>query len=156
MVTDYALSEALLRESREKRELLGLQARLTTDQVRAAKELGRVQERGHAMNALRSCCPAGQRRCSLPQREAGAPPAQVISAAAAVMQSTIGHLEARYGSAHAYCRAIGLSAAELSAIKRNLTDPALAVPTTPAPPACGAGGSKEGREGSELGGEGVS
>ena len=30
---DYALSEVLLRESREKRELLGLQEHLTTDQA---------------------------------------------------------------------------------------------------------------------------
>ncbi len=33
VVVDYALSEVLLRESREKRELLGLQEHLTTDQV---------------------------------------------------------------------------------------------------------------------------
>lgn len=34
VITDYALSEALLRESREKRELLGFQEHLTTDQAR--------------------------------------------------------------------------------------------------------------------------
>lgn len=33
VVRDYVQSEVLLRESREKRELLGLQEHLTTDQV---------------------------------------------------------------------------------------------------------------------------
>lgn len=37
MIRDYALSEALLRESREKQELIGLQSHLTTDQVRWLK-----------------------------------------------------------------------------------------------------------------------
>lgn len=35
VVHDYAVSEVLLRESREKRELLGLQEHLTTDQASA-------------------------------------------------------------------------------------------------------------------------
>lgn len=63
------------------------------------------------------------------------------------MQSTIAYIEQRYGSAFNYARAIGLSEAELAAIRRNLTDASLAVPTAPAPAACSAGGAGGGNEG---------
>ncbi|PSC73159.1 tyrosine serine phosphatase [Micractinium conductrix] len=96
VVRDYALSEALLREGREKRQLLGLPEHLTTDQI--------------------------------------------IASAAAVMDSTINHLEGRYGSARNYLKAIGLTDAELTAIVRNLTaaDAPLPAAVERAARACGA------------------
>eukprot|EP00887_Chlorella_sp_A99_P003427 scaffold7.g3427.t1 len=76
VVRDYAQSEALLRESRERRELLGLDHYLTTDQV--------------------------------------------IAAAARVMEATLDHVDARYGGVAGYLSHIGLSRAEVAAIRENL------------------------------------
>ncbi|KAL4446808.1 hypothetical protein ABPG77_008052 [Micractinium sp. CCAP 211/92] len=61
VVRDYALSEVLLRESREKRELLGLAEHLTTDQIIAAasqvmeQTIAHLEERyGSARNYLKA------------------------------------------------------------------------------------------------------
>lgn len=44
------------------------------------------------------------------------------------MESTIDHLEGRYGSAHNYLKTIGLSDGELGAIAVNLLQPGLELP----------------------------
>ncbi|KAI3434795.1 hypothetical protein D9Q98_002853 [Chlorella vulgaris] len=48
---------------------------------------------------------------------------QIIASAAAVMESTIDHVEKLYGSAHNYCKHVGLSETEIGSIVRNLTGP---------------------------------
>jgi hypothetical protein len=48
---------------------------------------------------------------------------QIIASAAAVMESTIDHVEKQYGSAHNYCKHVGLSETEIGSIVRNLTGP---------------------------------
>lgn len=50
-----------------------------------------------------------------------------------VMDSTISHIETKYGSALNYMRMIGLTAAELAAITENLTQPRLPLPAAGAP-----------------------
>lgn len=49
------------------------------------------------------------------------------------MDSTISHIETKYGSALNYMRMIGLTAAELAAITENLTQPRLPLPAAGAP-----------------------
>jgi hypothetical protein len=66
------------------------------------------------------------------------PAPQIIAAAAQVMDSTIGHLDSRYGSAHNYVKQeLGLREAELAAIAANLMQPGLALgPAVGAPASC--------------------
>ena len=54
------------------------------------------------------------------------------------MESTIAHLDSRYGSAYNYLKQeLGLREAELAAIVAHLTQPGLALgPATGAPAAC--------------------
>ena len=182
VVRDYALSEALLREGREKRQLLGLPEHLTTDQA-GAYGWRACWPSGHEATRCRATCggepaptsaagnprrppslacrpahaaPAGSpaaciwAACIPPTRTMHAPsplpacpahvPTQIIASAAAVMDSTINHLEGRYGSARNYLKAIGLTDAELTAIVRNLTaaDAPLPAAVERAARACGA------------------
>lgn len=53
-----------------------------------------------------------------------------------VMESTISHLDIKYGSATNYLLMIGLTPAELHSITENLTQPRLPLPAVGAPAAC--------------------
>ncbi len=135
---DYALSEVVLRESREKRELLGLQEHLTTDQASwqalappRACMLGCVLLFSSSSWQQRAaCCPLVCPACP-----GGVHPVQIIAAAEHVMSSTIRHIDGKYGSARNYMKGLGLTDSELAAIEQNLWEPGLEVPATAAAPA---------------------
>lgn len=130
VVRDYAASEALLRESREKARLLGLQPHLTTDQARLGGRSGSCRGGAAFQHAGWKAFPRCNAALPPPSRR------QVISAAARVMSDTIARLEGRWGSAHNYLRSIGLSEGELAAVARNLTQPGLELPAAAAAGSC--------------------
>ena len=117
-------SEVLLRESRDKRQLLGLAEHLTTDQARgrsapsAPRRAGGRQQRSGSLFFVAGRPPGPS---LLRQRPPLAPLSrQVIAAAWSVMEATIAHVRSFYGDAAGYLRDIGLTQDEVERIRANL------------------------------------
>ena len=61
---------------------------------------------------------------------------QVMAAAAHVMESTIDHIDSKYGSTHNYLKSLGLTEAELQRVVAHLTHPGMQLPATAATDTC--------------------